>query len=171
MLDHSLAIITLGPGHVRPLFAFYEGLTPAVTSFFLPFGHITEIALRAHLEGVSAGAHLSFGLADALGAIHGHAFILEDRGNAPTFGIGLDEAHQGRGHGRELMRHVLAAADDRGIAATILTVVKQNHRAIRLYETMGYSRTGEATFRTRHDSWSMTRVRPVAPTSGRTTSV
>jgi len=168
MLDSGPEIIALGPAHVRPLFAFYQSLTPAVTSLFLPFGHITEIAIRAHLEAVSAGAHLSYGLADAPGAIHGHAFLLDNQADEPIFGIGVDESYQGRGHGRELMRRVLSEADGQGISTTILTVVKHNHRAIRLYETMGYIRTGEATFRTRYDSWSMTRLRPTAPAAGRT---
>jgi RimJ/RimL family protein N-acetyltransferase len=55
-----------------------------------------------------------------------------------TVGIGILEAHSGRGLGRRLMTEVEAYAGAHGLHRLELTVMESNTRARSLYEAMGY---------------------------------
>lgn len=55
-----------------------------------------------------------------------------------TVGIGILEAHSGRGLGRRLMTEVEAYAGAHGLHRLELTVMESNKRARSLYEAMGY---------------------------------
>jgi ribosomal protein S18 acetylase RimI-like enzyme len=55
-------------------------------------------------------------------------------------GIGISQAHRGRGIGEELMRGVLDGARRRGLREVWLEVLVQNEPAIRLYEKLGFER-------------------------------
>jgi ribosomal protein S18 acetylase RimI-like enzyme len=156
MVESNMEIRTLAADDLPALLSFYTGLPESVTSLFEPFGpRVTEETLRKHLAGADAGTHVSLGLADPGGAIHGHVFILDILGASPVFGIGLAEDAQGRGWGRRMAGAVLAEADARGVKRVTLTVVKANVRAWTLYESLGFRRTGETTFRDPNDSYCM----------------
>ena len=55
-----------------------------------------------------------------------------------TVGIGILEAHSGRGIGRKLMREVDAYAKAHDLHRLELTVMETNERARSLYDSMGY---------------------------------
>ncbi len=59
-----------------------------------------------------------------------------------TLGLGLREAHRGRGIGRALMETTLEGARNRGFTRVELTVRVDNTRAIRLYERVGFKIEG-----------------------------
>jgi ribosomal protein S18 acetylase RimI-like enzyme len=156
--DRAMELTVLTPDCRGALHAFYAGLPPAVTTFFEPFGPVVTVeVLSKHLADAAAGTHVSLGLTDAAGAIHGHVFILNVRSDAPVFGIGLAESAQGQGWGRRMAQAVLAEAAARGASRVTLTVVKENTRAWTLYESLGFRKSGETTFKTANDSYCMER--------------
>ena len=143
---------------LQALLSFYSALPRAVTDTFEPFGpRVTEETLRKYLADTDKGVHLSFGLFDPRGIILGHVFIWNIDSELPVFGIGLAEIAQGQGWGRRMAQRVLEEADARGAKRVALTVVKTNVRALTLYESLGFRRTGDATFRSEKDSLSMER--------------
>lgn len=140
------------------LLSFYTCLPESVTCTFRPFGPVvTEATIKDHLDGADDGRHISLGLFAEDGKICGHSFIWNVGSDAPVFGIGLAECAQGKGLGREIMTRVLAEADALGAKTVSLTVVKTNERAWRLYESLGFRVTGEATFLSENDSFCMVR--------------
>lgn len=134
------------------LLAFYQGLPEVVTRFYLPFNPVNDTVLDEHL----AGGHITLGLFNDE-RIVGHSFLLILPDHQPVFGIGLDPSAQGQGWGRRLMQEVLGRGDAGGMPVIELTVVKENLRAISLYQNLGFTITGEATFQAEHDSWFMER--------------
>jgi len=56
-------------------------------------------------------------------------------------GIGVASERRGRGDGRRLMREIIAAARQRGLATLALEVLVQNAPAIPLYESLGFRDT------------------------------
>lgn len=144
------------------LLAFYESLDDDVNWFYRPFGDATRGKLAAHLAEGDAGAAITLGVVESTelgGRILGHAFISEVDGPRPTFGIGLHQDLIGQGWGRRLMEACVAAADVRALPLVTLTVLKTNERAVPLYESLGFVRTGECTFRSDNDSLAMERRR------------
>jgi ribosomal protein S18 acetylase RimI-like enzyme len=145
---------------LQTLVSFYSGLSESVTRTFEPFGpRVTEQVLRQHLSDADAGTHLSFGLFEDRGAVCGHVFILNIPSELPVFGIGLAEPAQGQGWGRRMAQRVMDEADARAMEKVTLTVLKTNTRAWTLYESLGFTRTGETTFRAENDSYCMERKR------------
>ena len=141
----------------KALLVFSQSLSDAVTFFFRPFGDVREEVIREHLVGADADESISLGLVREDGAVVGHAFIFRILAEKPVLGIGLDESVQGCGWGRCMMEAVLAESDGRGLPLVTLTVVKDNHRAVRLYEKLGFVIRGEVTFRAANDGYSMER--------------
>ncbi len=57
-------------------------------------------------------------------------------------GMSIDPVLQGRGVGRKLLSHIIDWARDNGLAWIDLGVFSENAPAIRLYESLGFQRTG-----------------------------
>lgn len=78
--------------------------------------------------------------------VAGHLQILI--GTSPRFQemgdlfIYLHQDYQNAGLGAALMHEAIASARQRGLHRVELTVVADNHRAIRLYEKVGFQREG-----------------------------
>jgi len=150
---------TLTAADAPALLRLYQEFSDEVNWYFRPFGAVTVEVLREHLERGDAGEHLILGVAGQDGSLWGHGFVLGIRDERPVFGIGLHQDMIGKGWGRRLMQAVLDAADARGAALVTLTVLKENHRAVPLYESMGFELCGECTFRSENDSHYMERRR------------
>lgn len=157
-----LTIQPLGDGDAEALLDFYRSLSEAVARDFLPVGVVAPDTVSEHLALVRDGVCLSLGLFDSSGRILGHGFIQGLDTPRPMLGIGLHEDVIGQGYGRQIMERLIAESDSRGVPALMLNVVKTNTRAERLYASLGFVRTGQATFRIRNDSWAMERRRPRA---------
>ena len=153
----NLTIRDLGANDADALYAFYQGLSEAVTFLFRPFGDADEKTLRQHVDEAAGGRHISIGVVGPDGVIVGHCFILNIDTDQPVFGVGLDESVHGLGLGKEMTEHILAKADRRNLPVVTLTVLKCNTRAQALYRAMGFVQTGEATFREENDSLFMVR--------------
>jgi ribosomal protein S18 acetylase RimI-like enzyme len=150
----------LQPLDTQRLLAFYSSLSEAVHGSFRPFDPIAEPTFHAHLEEAAQGRHVTLGLVDGEGTIWGHAFVLLLREPKPVFGIGLHQDIHGQGWGRRLMQATLDEADAQKIPLLTLTVLKDNTRARALYEKMGFSTKGDATFRLPNDCFYMERAHP-----------
>jgi ribosomal protein S18 acetylase RimI-like enzyme len=68
-----------------------------------------------------------------------------------TLGMGIMAAHRGQGQGRRLIERTLQHAQDKGIYRVVLEAREDNHRAIRLYESVGFVREGRAPCAMRFD--------------------
>jgi GNAT superfamily N-acetyltransferase len=158
--DEGYFIRPLTGADCAQLGVFYRSLSQAITRFFRPFAEINDETMQNHLDHARSEKHISLGLADKMGRIYGHAFVLSTDAPRPTFGIGLRDGLQGRGWGRRLMQAVLDDADSRGLPLVALTVVKNNEQAKSLYLKMGFVVRGETTFREENDSFYMERVAP-----------
>ena len=76
-------------------------------------------------------------------------------GNRPSFGIGLREEVQGMGLGTAMMKLALEEAKRLEVPSIFIGVQRENIKAIRLYEKMGFVTFGEYTDREPNDSWKM----------------
>ena len=94
----------------------------------------------------SAPPRGGFFVARAAGAIVGSAGVERlDARRAEMHRLYLDADQRGRGTGRALTEAVLAWCRERGIAELILWSDTRFDLAHRLYERMGFARTGERT--------------------------
>ncbi len=71
-----------------------------------------------------------------------HAFA--SHAHAGKLGMGIIPAYRGKGLGRRLLEAALRAARETGIERVELSVHADNHRAIALYEKVGFVREGLA---------------------------
>lgn len=100
-------------------------------------------ALRRWLTGiVSDGWSL---LATRDGRVVGHAAVTPEGDSEPDFVVFVRRGFQGRGIGTELIKQVLAYAEDRDHERLLLDVSPENERAITVYQNVGFEtveRTG-----------------------------
>ncbi len=155
-----MQIRSLSLADAPALLELYQSLPESVTCFFQPWPQFTEEVIRTHLADADAGKNLVLGIVSEEGGIEGTGFLWNVDTDTPTLGIGLRERIQGQGWGRRMMEALLAEADARGKSEVRLTVLKTNHRALHLYQSVGFVITGETKFREEADSWCMARVKP-----------
>lgn len=72
-----------------------------------------------------------------------------------TFGIGVEKSHWGKGIGRALTEACIACAGSAGYSQLELDVVRENHAAVSLYESVGFQEYGRNPkgFRSRNSGW------------------
>lgn len=135
----------LQEGDAPALLAFYNGLSRASIRTFRPLGEATtlEVCERIVAENDPARRLRYDFVACDEDAIIGWGFLARLDGEAPSFGLGIADAHQGRGLGKALIDRVLAWAQANRIARVRLVVVKDNARAVCLYESRGFVTHGE----------------------------
>jgi len=104
------------------------------------WGHWDEERQRAYVGQVLAATGTRIVQCDGMD-IGILSVEVQDRAlHIETIGV-LPEFH-GRGIGTRLIRGICSEAADRGAKVT-LTVQRENHRAVALYERLGFSTTGE----------------------------
>lgn len=81
-------------------------------------------------------------LLDGRDTLLGYALMSMAVGEAHVLNLCIDPAQQGRGHGRQLMRHLLDHARAEHLTIMLLEVRKSNHAALRLYDSLGFVRVG-----------------------------
>lgn len=57
--------------------------------------------------------------------------------------LGVAPAHQGKGYGARLLRHVMSTARENGAASLLLEVRPSNEQAVKLYRHFGFSQIGQ----------------------------
>jgi ribosomal protein S18 acetylase RimI-like enzyme len=82
---------------------------------------------------------LSYGPCFVIGSpVVAYALVREQPEVVDLLRLGVLPSAQGQGHGRKLLEHVIGLDKD-----TMLTVLKENTRALRLYKNAGFSIVGE----------------------------
>jgi ribosomal-protein-alanine N-acetyltransferase len=75
-------------------------------------------------------------------AVIGHGILSFGAGEAHVLNVCIARAHQGRGHGRLLLDHLLDRARDRGASVVFLEVRLSNRVALELYSSVGFREIG-----------------------------
>ncbi len=134
----------LEPGDGEPLARFYNGRSDASKRLFRPIGLATDAATCEAIcrDNVVGGDKYDLVVTHAT-EIVGWGFIWGLKGERPSLGLGVADAHQGRGLGRALMSNLMTWARQEGLKRVELTVVKENAIARGLYEAFGFGVTGE----------------------------
>ena len=123
-----------------------------MTLGLLGFRHlpqVLEIEQRAYPWPWSEGmfvdslrnGHLCYHLSEQ-DRILGYIVVLVTAGECHILNICVDPNHQGKGCGRRLLEHALAAASDLGAEDAFLEVPVSNDPAIKLYERHGFQQVG-----------------------------
>jgi len=105
-----------------------------------------DYALRndGWLDHYPAGSGSDIFVGEECGEMVGFSILTRDNGNCPEFRIALHPAQLGRGYGRALTRRTLSWGFSRaGFCCIRLIVRKNNFRAQKLYEELGFTWTGE----------------------------
>lgn len=83
---------------------------------------------------------------DATGAVIGSAYLTANYGGpaatVANAGFMVDPGHGGRGIGRALAEHVLAAAKAEGYRAMVFNAVVETNPAVRLWTSLGFTVLG-----------------------------
>lgn len=96
-----------------------------------------EIFLDCLRAGYKAWAML-----DASDTLLGYAFMSMAVGEGHVLNLCIDPDRQGEGLGRALMRHLLEHASAERLTIVLLEVRKSNNAALRLYQSLGFTRIG-----------------------------
>ncbi|WP_435183930.1 GNAT family N-acetyltransferase [Halobellus sp. EA9] len=119
------------------LVEMYEDIDATNRTMGLPPGSRTRIEewlIRLTDEGWNL-------VADDDGRIVGHVGVVPAGTDEPQFVIFVHDDYQNRGVGSELIRHLIAYAEDRGHDALRLDVAKGNRRAISVYRNVDFEVT------------------------------
>ncbi len=74
--------------------------------------------------------------------IAGHAVLSAAAGEAHLLNICVQREQQGKGLGRDFVRHVISRARRLGADAVYLEVRPSNKKALRLYDSLGFKQIG-----------------------------
>lgn len=149
----------LAEGDAEALLQFYQGLSEETIHFYEPYSERTPEQMEKVVQRATSGQDIALVLVTSSGEIVGHAFLSDIDKPEPCFGIGLADGWQSRGYGPRLMAEVIAEADARPhVQAVVLTVNKQNARALKTYRKCGFAVCGECTHHTENDSYRMRRA-------------
>ncbi|ADB59727.1 GCN5-related N-acetyltransferase [Haloterrigena turkmenica DSM 5511] len=116
------------------LVELYEGLDESASTMGLP--PFTRPRIEAWLDELtSIGWNLIASLDDR---IVGHVAVTPADEPDPEFVVFVDTDAQNRGIGSELLRQLIAYADDRDHEALSLDVSTENRHAVTVYENVGF---------------------------------
>lgn len=120
---------------------FNEELSPESRRRFLPHAY-DDATVAAILRRAEDGDDLVLGVFDGERLV-GYFFLWYFRQRVPLLGIGLLDAYQSRGLGRQMMAILIDAARDAGREGVELTTMLDNDRAFALYQKMGFRYIGD----------------------------
>jgi len=135
----------LQEGDAPALLRFYNSLSPASIRTFRPLGERTSLDVcRTIVQDtvVDGGTRIDV-VATHNNAIVGWAFVSGLEGAEPGLGLAVLDAFHGQGLGSALLDLVLDYTRRRGVPTVYLVAVKDNLRAIKLYESRGFVFYGE----------------------------
>jgi RimJ/RimL family protein N-acetyltransferase len=109
----------------RRFFGFKRDFTEREVDFFTNVDFVSHVALVALLE--EAGQPMIVG---------GARYIIVPSGEA-EIAFAVDDAHQGKGIGTALMRHLIVLAGQAGLKELISDVLPDNAAMLKVFETSG----------------------------------
>jgi ribosomal protein S18 acetylase RimI-like enzyme len=136
----SVILRPLAENDASALAMFYNSLTPATIRTFRPLGDKTSLEVCQQIVNQNViYPYKRFDLVSCQGTeIVGWAFLAILEGDHPDLGIVVAETLQGKGIGKALLTQLLGWASEQGLAQVYLMVVKDNQRAINLYQSHGF---------------------------------
>ncbi len=140
-----VVIRRLQPGDAPALAEFYGSLSAASKRTFAPLGRAPTLAACEEVaqdNRPEIDRRLDLVALDGR-RIVGWGFVWLLNPQEPMFGLGVADDYQGQGLGSRLIDRVLEGARARGLERVFLTVVKDNARALHLYESRGFVIYGE----------------------------
>jgi len=143
----ALQVRPLRSGDELRLLAFYRSLSRDTLYFFQPYVRIdaVQMAEAVRLQRVARERH--WVVADAQGAIVGHAFLSHLEESTPRLSVGLADEYQGLGLREELMRELVRRARDMLRRQRVrLSVAASDAGALRLCQRLGFVRLGEQSW-------------------------
>ncbi len=149
----EFAVRPLRAGDAPALAAFYAALSPASRHFFEPYSDTSVAAMEEVVRRAESGEDLSLVALAPTDGVIAHIFYRQVTEEVPHLGIGLLDAYQNRGLGATLLVHLIGLGRHVLRKKAIgLTVMKENRRALHLYEKHGFRVVRDVTFRTENDS-------------------
>jgi GNAT superfamily N-acetyltransferase len=109
----------------RRFFTFKRGFTDREVDFYVNVNFVDHVALVAVLEEDGQPV-----------IVAGGRYIVVRAGEAEVAFV-VDDAHQGRGLGASLMRHLAALARQAGLKALSADVLPENSAMLKVFETSG----------------------------------
>lgn len=109
----------------RRFFAFKRGFTDREVDFYINVDFVSHVALVAVLEE------------DGRPTIVGGARYILGQSDQADVAFAVDDAHQGKGIGSALMRHLVALARQAGLKELTADVLPDNTAMLKLFETNG----------------------------------
>jgi len=153
-LDFSIR--RLQPGDETRLSEFYHALSASTRCFFEPYRDISVEAMRAVVDRTAQCVDLGMIAIEPSGNVFAHFFFGNIAEAIPHLGIGIRDDYQNRGLGSVFFAYLLSLAKYVLHKKEIgLTVVKENRRAVHLYQKHGFTVVRDVTFRTPEDSYEM----------------
>ena len=142
--DHSekLTVRPLQAGDEAALRSFHESLSPASRALFTPHRYATE-TIRKLIRRRENGQDAIFVALNAARAIVAYFFLWYVDRPVALLGIGLADAYQGKGLGRQLMEQLVEEGKKHGLAGIELTTCLGNERAFVLYRKIGFRYIGD----------------------------
>jgi len=145
--DNIRATLTLRDGETliaRPLCAgdgarlqaFNARLSEQSRGFFLPHAY-DDVTVARMIERVESGMDLTY-IVLAGEEVVAYFFLWEYQDAIPILGIGMADAYQGRGLGKQLMQILIDDARQAGRDGIDLTTMQHNDRAFALYQKVGF---------------------------------
>lgn len=119
------------------LLAMYDAMTAGASTLGLP--PRTRERTERWLDALADDALNLVARAD--GRIVGHVAAAPAAASDPELVAFVHPEYRGRGVGTELLKHLVAHADDRGAASLRLTVADENERAVHVYDNLGFDVT------------------------------
>ncbi len=125
----------------QPISRLTEVFNASFANYFVPLS-LTEEQLAAKFAADNARPDLSIGAFDQdelVGFIFHGIDTIEGRQYAYNGGTGVLPAYRGRQLAKRMYEAVLPLLKDAGVRHSVLEVVTQNERAIRVYESVGFT--------------------------------
>ena len=132
----ALVVRTLRAGDATRLQRFNAGLSERSRTFFLPHAYDDATVARM-IERAENGGDLTY-LVLAGEEMVAYFFLWEVREPIPVLGIGITDAYQNQGLGRQLMEILIADARRLERDGIDLTTMLTNDRAFALYQKVGF---------------------------------
>lgn len=138
----ELTLRQVRSGDEEGLVNFRMGLSNASRNYFE--GHSWDFRkLTNIIKKSQKGIDYRIVIIDKKGKIIGYGFLQDIYGSEPILGIGILDEYQNCGIGKILLSNLISVAKKLNKKHVLLTVIKENSRAIYLYKKLGFKIEGE----------------------------
>jgi ribosomal protein S18 acetylase RimI-like enzyme len=131
----------LSARHAEALPRFHESLSQASRDTFTPHAYDADTVATYIRRSENDDDRIYVAMSGD--DIVGYFFLWEFQTPVPLLGIGMADAIQGRGVGRQMMAMLIEDAKAAGRDGIELTTMQHNDRAFALYQKMGFEHVGD----------------------------